>query len=254
MIYRWIISLYFFAWLVPVGIHDANGGPKFFIYLTNWAFLLFNLYLQVSAIAVTLQFIIHRSYDKENLSHDDIGLRQNNLHGKQHIIRVLLGADYTHEVVWYQKIQWLLISLGLEMAIAVSLLYWMVVYSSSHTVDGENLNVHAVNGVVAVFDICFSGIIIRLLHGVYLLFFGVVYVVFSGIYYSADGINAQNEDYIYPALDYGDHLGRALVYIFLTILIFIPLVHIAIYAMYGTRLWLVQRMSKRRQGLTDVEL
>lgn len=237
--------MYFLGWMVPSGIDDANGGAKYFIYLTNWSFLLFNAYLLVSAIAVTLQFVVHYSYDNENLSRADLSERRNNLHGKRQVIRILFGADYTHEVVWYQKVQWVLIVIGLEMAVAVPLLYWAVVYDSSHTLDGENLNVHLVNGVVALFDICFSGMVIRLLHVIYILFLGVAYAIFSGIYYAADGTNARNEPYIYPAIDYGDKLGQALLYVFLIVLVFLPLLHTVIYAIYGTRQWLVKTICKR---------
>ena len=248
MIYRWIISLYFLAWLVPTGIADENGGPKYFIYLTNWAFLLFNLYLLVSAIAVTLQFVVHYSYDKENLSHDDLHQRQQNLHDKHQVIRTLLGADYTHKVVWYQKVQWLLITIGLEMAVGVSVLYWVVVYSSEHKLNGENFNVHLVNGIVALFDVCFSGIIIRLAHVVYLFCFGAVYVIFTGIYFAADGTNAQDKPYIYAAIDYGEELGLALLYVFIIILVFLPILHFAIYALYGARRWLVKTICRTNES------
>ena len=254
MVYRWIISLYSLAWLVASGIDDSNGGPKYFIFLTNWAFILFNLYLLISAIAVTLQFVIHYTYDNKNLTHSNLYQRRNSLRGKDRVIRMLFGADYTHEVVWYQKVQWLLITLGLEMAVGIPVLYWTVVYRSSHDLNGVNLNTHLVNGIVALFDICFSGIIIRLLHLVYLLFVGAVYVIFTGIYYAADGTNVQNEPYVYSAIDYGDNLGRALLYIFLIVLIFLPLLHIFTYAVCGTRQWLVNRICKREsenEGISE---
>ena len=248
VVYRWIIALYFFAWLTPVGINSA----KFFIYLTNWAFLLFCLYLLVSATAVTLQFAIHHLYNKKNLSRGDLDQRRNNLQGKDQIIRVLFGADYTHEVVWYQQVQWLLITLGLEAAIAVSILYWTVEYSSGDEIDGESLNVHLVNGVVALSDICFSGVIIRLLHVVYLVIFGAVYVIFSGVYYAADGTNAQNEPYIYSAINYGSELGQALLYVFIIALVLLPLLHIIIYAMYRARQWLVRRIYQTEPEMKTI--
>ena len=252
VVYRWIISLYFLAWLVAAGIDDGNGGPKYFIYLTNWAFILFNLYLLVAAIAVTLQFAIHCANDNENSSRTDLYERQNSLLCKDSVVRVFFMADYSHKVVWYQKIQWLLISMGLEMAIGIPILYWTIVYNSNHDLNGVNFNTHLVNGVVALFDICFSGIIIRLLHIVYLLFFGAVYAIFSVIYYASDGTNALDKPYIYPALDYGNRLGQALLYVFLTLLIFIPLIHLVIYGVYGARQWLVKKMCKR-ESVADTE-
>ena len=245
------MSLYFLAWLVPSGIHNSNGGPKYFIFLTNWAFLLFNSYLLVSAISVTLQFFIHYTYVNQDLSRHDLFVKRNNLNGKEKMVRVLLGADYTMEVVWYQKIQWLLETIGLEAAIAIPILYWSVVYSSGDELDGVNLNTHLVNGIVALFDVWFSGIIIRLYHVVYVVAVGATYSVFSGIYYAADGTNAKGEPYIYSSLDYGDELGQAIVLLVLTVLVFLPLVHLVMFAMYGIRYWLAKKACRRKREHND---
>lgn len=247
------MSLYFIAWLVPSGMHDSNGGPKYFIYLTNWAFLLFNSYLLVSAISVTLQFVIHYTYVKQDLSRHDLFVKRNDLNGKEKVVRVLLGADYTMEVVWYQKIQWLLVSVGLGGALAIPILYWSVVYSSSHELDGTNFNTHLVNGIVALFDLWFSGIIIRLFHVVYLVSFGAIYVIFSGIYYAGDGTNAQGDPYIYSSLDYGDKLGQAIILVVLAVLLFLPLVYSVMYAMYGIRYWLAKKACTREYNDETVE-
>ena len=79
-------------------------------------------------------------------------------------------------------------------------------------------------------------------------------MIFTGIYYAADGTNVQDKPYIYSAIDYGDHLGRALLYIFLIVLIFLPLLHILVYAVCGTRQWLVKKICKsesENEGISE---
>ena len=58
LVYRWIIALFFLIWLFFAGFHSDNGGPKFFIFLTNWSFLVFNAHLVWSAISVTLSYFL----------------------------------------------------------------------------------------------------------------------------------------------------------------------------------------------------
>jgi len=168
-------------------------------------------------------------------------------------VRVLLGADYSMEVVWYQKLQWLLGTMGLEIAVAVLILYWSVVYTSSDELDGTNLNTHLVNGIVALFDVWFSGIIIRLYHIVYILAFGGTYAIFSGIYYAADGTNTKGKPYIYSALDYEDERGQAIALVILVVLVFLPLIHLVIYAMYGIRYWLAKKVCKREHNEDNID-
>lgn len=255
LIYRCVMSFYFLAWLVPSGVHDLNGGPKYFIFLTNWSYLLFNSYLLVAAMSTILQFIIHHTYDSRKMSRHDLFVKHNLLkfNVKEKFIRELLGADYRMEVVWYQKIQWLLGTMGLGVAVAVSILYWSVVYSSSDELDGVNLNTHFVNGIVALFDVWFSGIIIKLYHVVYILAFGVTYGMFSGIYCVVGGTNVQGKPYIYSILDFKDELGQAIVFLIITGLVYLPLVHLVMYAIYGIRYWLAKKVCKREYNESAVE-
>ena len=165
--YRWLTSVYVLVWLVQ-GI--AGIGSKYFIYLTNWSFLLLTLYLFVAAISSTLKFIIHRSHGSQSEPH-----QEHDVLIQRRESQATLGVDYTMDVVWYQKVQWLLATVALEYALFVSILYWSFVHDEGDGMSAVNIHVHAVNGVISICEIMASGTVIRVLHVVYGLIFGVVY-------------------------------------------------------------------------------
>ena len=93
--YRWIVACYFLAWLV-LSIHNANSSDHL-IYMTNWAFITFNLYLLVAAISVSTTFITvqykHGS-DKEKVPPIRATPSQ-----------VCMCSE--NKISWYQMVQWL---------------------------------------------------------------------------------------------------------------------------------------------------
>lgn len=101
-----------------------------------------------------------------------------------------------------------------------------------------NLNTHLINGIVSITVLWVSRTPVRLLHVVYLVGFGAVYSVFTGIYYAAGGTNAQDEPYIYEVLDYDDNPGTATAYVLIVVLVFLPFIHLLFYVQYVARYWL----------------
>ena len=238
--YRCITSVYILVWLVE-GINDL--GSKYFIYLTNCSFLLLTLYLFVATVSCTLKFVIHKSYGNQSephQEHDDVQVQ-----GRRRKLRTILGADYSIHVVWYQKMQWLLATVALEYAIFVSTVYWSLIHDESDGVSAVNIHVHAINGVISLCDIMFSGTVIRLFHVVYGLMFGAAYVVFTIIYYVSGGTTEDGEKHIYTILDYENHPGSAAIVICITFVFFI-LLHTAIYSLYGIRQWLLNKWCTRQ--------
>ena len=71
---------------------------------------------------------------------------------------------------------------------------------------------------------------------VYPVSFGASYIVFSGIYFAANGTNTNDNPYIYSCLDYGSSepataVGIALATVFVVLL----LTHLVCYALYLMR-------------------
>ncbi len=249
LVYRWLIAAYYFAWLFPSGLDSSNGGAKYFIYLTNWCQLAWAAYLIVAALSVTVKFTQVHLLGKGGTDDD---LQETEFVDTP---QGCCGIE-NNGIAWYQKAHWLFFNVGAEAAVTATVLYWVVIYDNGDKLNGVNLNTHLTNGILALFDLWFSGTPVRLLHGIYVLSFACVYVVFTGIYYAADGTNAQNEPYIYGVLDYEDSPGTAVAYVLGVVLVFLPLVHVAFYVQYVARYWITYALFRglRRQGHTPLDL
>ena len=213
--YRWILVLYFFSWLLVSGI--SAGTATYFIFLTNWIFITFNMYLIIAALAVTTKFISVHLFcppAEEEFSHK-YEVKTKPLSG---------CCGYSdNKINWYQMIQWFFSLFGIELSLLVFFLYFILLYDG-RTINGINANTHLVNGIFALIDFWVSGIPINTLHVIYPMVFGAVYCVFTGIYFVAS-----NELSVYPILDYGNNLGRAVGLSVAIVLIVFPIFHLIIF-------------------------
>ena len=208
------MATYFFNWLITSGI--SSGNATFFIFLTNWAFLAFNSHLIISALAVTAKYVsVHFIW---KLSSEELSDRQ------EIRTKPLAGCCGYREndINWYQMVQWLFYLLGTELAVIISILYWALLYSGGG-VSGVNANTHLVNGLFALVDTWICGIPTNTLHVVYIMIFGAVYVVFTGVYFALSG------NIVYDVLDYENSLGLAIGISFAVVILMGPLVHILIF-------------------------
>lgn len=240
LVVRWVMAAYFLGWLIGSRFHHANGGPRFFIFLTNWSFLAWNAYLIISAISVS--FKMSMIYCCKKAHNEPL------LHTPKPYIDIdrPVGccSRESDTTSWYHKVQWLFFYLGAESAVLVSILYWALLYSGG-SVDGVNANTHLVNAIFALIDVFFSGIPVRILHFIYPSIIGSSYAVFSGIYFAAGGTNVQGDPFIYPVLDYEENPGSAIGWVLAVLLIFIPLINLLFYGLYTVKFWLTYYLWAR---------
>ena len=76
-----------------------------------------------------------------------------------------------NNISWYQMFHWLFFILGNELAVVVSLLYWVLLYSGGN-VDGVNANTNLLNGLFALIDVWVCNIPIHTYHVIYVSMFG----------------------------------------------------------------------------------
>ena len=207
--------MYFINWLVISGV--SASSPTYFIFLTNWAFLVFNAYLIVAAFAVTAKYIsVHLICrpPEEEFSH-------------RYEVRTRAPAGccgYSdNSINWYQMLQWVFYLLGTELAVTITLLYWALLYRGT-TIDGVNANTHLVNGICALLEVWISGIPVNTLHVIYTMIFGSVYVIFTGLYFKESEGNI-----VYTVVDYKNAVGQAIGICILVVLIVVPAIHFAIF-------------------------
>ena len=238
LVFRWTMAAYFFGWLIPSGLLEANGGAKYFIFLTNWSYLAWNVYLIVSAVSATVKVVLVYCYPS-HAGHS--ATTTSLLEAPKPYVDIDVPAGCCGRegdaISWYHKIQWVLFYFGVHMAVVVSILYWALLYGGG-PVDGVNANTHLVNCIIALVDVFFSGVPVRILHFIYPVLFGAVYAVFTGIYFAADGTNAMGDPYIYSVIDYESSPGSAAGWVLAVVLVIIPIIHLLLFGLYSLRFWL----------------
>lgn len=232
--YRWILALYFFAWLIASWVE--SDGPKWLIFLTNWSFLAYNLYLIVAAVSTTIKYLFaHFLFSAE----DEPFSRANDYSVQKP--QGCCGYE-DNNISWYQMIHWLLFTLGTDLAVGVMILYWALLYESGDSVNGVNANTHLVNGLIALVEIWISGVPVNMLHLIYTMIFAIVYAIFTGVYFTISG------NIVYPVLDYENRPGGAVGAVLGVVFGLFPLVHIGIfYLQHFAKFWILYFVFGRKE-------
>jgi len=226
-LYRLVTFLYFLAWLIYDGIYSSQKqGPKFFIYLTNWSFIILNIQL-LSALVVSL--IPNRKNESGNAA---------NL--------------WAVSPPFYVVIYWILHYISAVASVSIALIYWTLVFNpAQNSVDVRNLHVHGINAVYHVLNILITAIPYRLFHFYIPIIYAGLYVTFTGIYFAVGGQNEFGQNYIYSVLNYSTHPGEAAGYAVAFALGGIPIVHCAYYVLYKLRLLCCLRCGDQAQVHPD---
>ena len=204
-IYRVLLFLYIFAWLIVSAALNKSGG-KWLVFLTNLSYLV--LVLGTGAIAILCVVYTVLYYVKR----DSI----------QKLPKVETSIQLTYaqdNIAWYVKIVWFLYISGSTLAVLVTIGFWAVVYgcdSGSHNSSNTTnltancapsaltVHVHGVNGLLAIVDIFISRVPFHFLHLFYPTILTALYALLNGVYFAASG------DIVYSAIDYRDSLGTAI--------------------------------------------
>ena len=249
LVYRWVMVVFFFVWLVQSGLYPLNGGVKYFIFLTNWAFMAFNAHLVCSAIVTSVDFF--REFVCCRQQYIDLGETRSLVYERDLEAPTGCCGRHYNRISWYHMIQWAFFMTGVELAIAITILYWPLLYNPDRAISGVNFNTHGSQGIIAAIDLLISGVPIRFYHFYFTQTFTAVYAVFTGIYHAAGGTNTFGRPYIYSILNYGDNPGFAIGLVLAVILVFLPIVHVVLHLVYVARYWLLYLIYGKRTSSTD---
>ena len=232
---------YFLAWLVVTGVDAITSGfgAKYLIYISYWAFLIWNIYLIVAVISATAWFLhMHSGYCKRDDCHESTWEMKNDVLDYQKFSSQ--GGTW-----WFNKLHWVSFTLGTELAVGISILFWLFFYDPERTdylFSPIILHMHMINGILALVDLWIVNIPVRLLHVVYPIAFGTMYAAFTGLYYAFNGTDESGNHYIYPILDYSSNPGVAVKLLIGCILGFLTIVHLVFFLMYIIRNWITQHL------------
>lgn len=231
MIYHWVVCLYFGGHLLAGAF---SSGPQFLIYLTNWSALMLNVHFLYSALLVTVEYL--KAFVCCRRHYNDLHFERRADEFEIVKPKGCFSSEY-NQLKWYHMIQWVLFNVANQAAICVVLLYWSLLFRGGDVglYDGHY---HLGNGLIAIVDVMVSGLPVRLLHFYMMQVYAFIYTLFTGIYYVAGGTGNNGTTFIYPVLDYATKPGSA-AGLCIGVIILLPLLHLAVYALYVGRYWLV---------------
>lgn len=173
--YRWLLGIFFGTGVISCLAKYHHNG-RWFIYLTDWGFLLCGMTSVSGAIFVT----IHHW-------------------NPQRMVR------YSTQIKAYWMCYWI----NLIFANVIALVYWTCIYpldrdptNPAYCTVLYNIWTHAMPSLLFTVDHLIVAQPSRLLHFVYPLAFGWVYTGFTLIYYAMGGLDVKGHRYIYHVLNY----------------------------------------------------
>lgn len=183
---------------------DVSGGSGTFIpwpaWLTNWTYTLFALHLTMSTVAIVVYHLVRFSYNRswlctragsEHWSVMHEGINQREITGDSY------STDGTQAPVlvrtpcapWYVVVLWILFDMATAAVPMVTLMFFIFLWphmTHSGGIDNDNLQLHGLSSVCLIIDFMLSPVPVRLLHVIYPFIYGLLYLVFSAIYWSGD--------------------------------------------------------------------
>lgn len=226
LLYRLGLAAYTDYWIFETGIemekqrqNTTNNTSNMFVlytfpvYLTNWTYTMLCIYLTLHAV-----FAIFHYYSKFRTSNM---LSAPHAEGHRALFNELSTTpsfwdedydripDETEDVIaklyslpWYFKLTWIFYCIATAASVLVTVMFFAALWPQmDHAggIDMENLQLHGINSVIVFVDLLLNAIPVRLLHGIYVVIYGVIYVIFTAIFYGAG-----NHAAIYPGvLDWG---------------------------------------------------
>ena len=216
LFYRVIVTGYNLGWLIyNIYIYRA----KLFIFLTNWTFLILNLYfLRATALTFGAFYCEHRRSQREISPSPNSGKEETNVQvvemepGDENAESVDTASPPTTEesreedaLRFKHKLLWLLYIISANGGLLVTVGYWTVLFEEDEPVDLNNITKHALNSVFMLIDTFLCSIPVRLFHFIYPLLYIIIYLGFTVVYWVLGGTNNQGQPYIYKLLDYNNY-------------------------------------------------
>ncbi|CAB3241033.1 unnamed protein product [Arctia plantaginis] len=177
-----ISSLGILTWSL---VEDAN--PYWLIYLTNWGILLVSA-TTMSGVVVSFAFLVKKPLETTNLA-------------------------------WYVSFYWVAFNIALAISIMITILYWILLHDPAipekYGLRGYWLNIskHGLMSCIIVTELLFSRTPVRLAHLYQPLGVGLLYALFSVIYFAAGGTDNEGHEFIYAVLNWREPRNAGIIVI-----------------------------------------
>uniref|UniRef100_A0A5K3EQT0 Protein rolling stone n=1 Tax=Mesocestoides corti TaxID=53468 RepID=A0A5K3EQT0_MESCO len=211
-IYRVIIALGLVIWAcveIPLEVKRSKEEHMklyYFLYATNWAFLTYTVTSSIFAV-----YCAYFNFNKEK-----------------------------HVPKCFSEFLWFLYGMSMNTVLVTSLVYWAAFWDPKYVqfYRPESKFKHLIPACTVFIDAWVNGLPIRLLHAIYPTLLGLIYAVFSYIYYDAGNIRP-----IYPVLDWSKPADAVIASV-LTIT-FGLVIQVFLYVIFFIRIVLSYRLGGR---------
>ncbi|ESP03529.1 hypothetical protein LOTGIDRAFT_199138 [Lottia gigantea] len=212
LLWRVVWALYHIIWIILTGVYawqwttTKSNEIKWFIYLTHWAYFVLTLSSLMELIAV-----IH-------------------IHCKR--TDILKGE--CKEMSGYLKFVWVMFNVSNTASIAVSILFWALLYSDTYPLTTVDIATHLLNSAYVLSNLIITAVPVRIYHFFHPVLFSTLYIIFTVIYQEAGGSNGLDKPYIYSVIDWRTPDTAAL-YSVLAALVLTPISHVIVFIFYLIR-------------------
>lgn len=205
------------------------------VWLTNWSYFILTCHLLCSA-TVTLLFTTEQGRCLRRRER-----HRSSLHSSEH----QAATHHTH-IPWYLKLDWFLFNIASSAAILVTVVYFSALFPQRdlHSLSAEDANLHMMNTVLIILELCISAIPVRLLHFIYMWLYGAIYIAFTAIYWAFD-----HSVVLYPKVLDWNHPGQTALIVFGLAVVGVPILQLVIFVAYRFRLFIYDRMCESHGAL-----
>lgn len=267
LVYRFVVAVFCTSCMMTSLIRE-----NWFLWLSNWSFLLVTVYFICATIVTAVHYKRERkqtgisvgdqmkigeakSTSKPKCGEDaDSDRNSNNICDSNNQLGTNYACNDNDDVpctaeaseasralplAWFYEALWVIYNIASVAAVLVTLAFWSLLFSADNGIRFATFTFHGVNSIVMIADTMLSSIPVRLFHVIYPMLYCVAYIMFTVIYWGAGGPN-----YIYPQTDYTGRPVLAAVSQLCLFFIGIPLCQCIIFGFYRLRVWIQAKSGK----------
>lgn len=147
------------------------------------------------------------------------------------------------------KVYWVIHNTSMIMSLWITLMYWTVVHTPDKALDLTNFTTHACNSIFMFIDFVIVAHPIRLMHVIWPLSAGLIYGLFTLIYYLAGGKDPDGFGYIYEVMDWS-RPGMVMTVVF-GVMVFIIVLHTFVFWLYRLRVSIFKKYFVKNGATTE---
>ena len=191
--WRFFAAIYNAAWLLcGIAVISSEMGLKWLIYFANFSYVL--LVLTFTLLAITSLFYTIFYYRKRSSLQSylpDLSEGYPDVYDQDNLTPII-------------KVTWFLYISAISFAFLTPWSYHAS-FDEGISYDPITVHFHGINVFFVLADLLLSRMPLQLLHFAWCLVAPSAYVVFTAMYYALDQKDPYGNNYIYPALDYGNN-------------------------------------------------